>query len=497
MVRAIVFSDEITLWWEKQWELSDGVIYRVTLNGDIVGETVLTHFSLCNLDEKTAYRVKVERIEDGVVKECLASLDLSTPEAKRRIDVSSAPYFAKGDGATLNTEAIQRAIDDCGANDCVYFPKGIFLSGALNLHSDMEIYLDEDATLQGTARVEDYLPKRKSRFEGIEMMCYSSLLNMGELDHSSGPNCRNVIIRGRGSVLGGGTEHCKAVIEYERELLKEYLNENDDYIKTCENDSTIPGRARPRLVNISNAENVILANTTFGFGASWNIHFIYSRNIVTYGCKILSQGVWNGDGWDPDSSEDCVIFDTEFRTYDNSIAIKSGKNPEGNIIARPCSNIRIFDCRGGNCMALGSEMSGGISDIYIWDCDFSAPPSGIGLKVTKKRGGYIKRVRIRNSRFVNIRARCVSFNDDGEAAKTTPQVEDILFENITLTGDTRKNDGKPVELIQILGVDGEENYFRNITLNRVLVPAQKNNSQAQINIKNVKDLTLKNITFYE
>lgn len=497
MVHSLIFSDEITLFWDKQWELRDGVIYRVTLNGEIVGETPLTHFSLYRLTEKSAYSVSVERIEDGKVCECLATLDLRTPAAKRKIDVSAAPYFAKGDGATLNTEAIQRAIDDCGANDSVYFPKGVFLSGALNLHSDMEIYLEEGATLQGTSRVEDYLPKRKSRFEGIEMMCYSSLLNMGELDHSSGPNCRNIVIRGKGSVFGGGAEHCNAVIEREREILKDYLRENADYVKTCENDSTIPGRARPRLVNISNAENVILANTTFGFGASWNIHIVYSRNIITYGCKILSQGVWNGDGWDPDSSENCVIFDTEFRTYDNSIAIKSGKNPEGNIIARPCSDIRIFNCRGGNCMALGSEMSGGISDIYIWDCDFSIPPSGMGLKVTEKRGGYIRRVRVRNCAFVNIRARCVSFNDDGESAETLPQVEDIIFENITLTGPKPRGEGNPTELIQIFGIGGEENYFRDITLSGVRIPALEGSSHGQINIKNVKNLVLKDITFFE
>ena len=272
--------------------------------------------------------------------------------------------------------------------------------------------------------------------------------------------------------------------------------DNEEFVKSCENDSTVPGRARPRLVNISNCENVILANTTFGYGASWNIHFIYSRNIVTYGCRILSEGVWNGDGWDPDSSENCVIFDTEFKTYDNSIAVKSGKNPEGNIIGRESADIRIFNCRGGNCMALGSEMSGGIRNVYIWDCDFGTHPSGIGIKVTKKRGGYIRHVRVRNCRFVNIRARCVSFNDDGEAAPDIPSVEDVVFENITLTGNRRGGD-KPTELILLSGIDGEENYFRKITLRGVRIPAMSGDALGQINIKGVKDLTIEKLSFYE
>ena len=52
---------------------------------------------------------------------------------------------------------------------------------------------------------------------------------------------------------------------------------------------------------------------------------------------------WNGDGWDPDSSEICTIFGCTFDTGDDAIAIKSGKNPEGNEINRPCERIRIFD----------------------------------------------------------------------------------------------------------------------------------------------------------
>ncbi len=498
MINTIIFSDEITLWWDKQWELADGVLYRVALNGKTIGETTKTHFSCNDLCPETKYVIKVERLdENGMSAEVLGFLDITTPKAKKRIDVTAAPYHAVGDGKTMNTDALQRAINDCGADACVYFPAGVYLSGALDLHSDMELYLDEGATLQGTANVEDYLPKRLSRFEGIEMMCYSSLLNMGTLDHTSGPNCRNIVIRGGGTVSGGGEALCNAVIDSERERLREYLAANAEYVKTCENDRTIPGRARPRLVNISNCENVIMAGVTFQYGAAWNVHFVYSRNITTYGCRILSQGVWNGDGWNPDSSENCVIFNTEFRTHDNSIAVKSGKNPEGNKIGRPCVGVRIFDCHGRSCMALGSEMSGGISEVYIWDCDFTEADSGLGIKVTGKRGGYVRNVRVRNCKFVNLRMRSVHFNDDGEPADTVAVVEDVLFENLELTGVSVSPTGerKPTELLLLSGLDGAENHFKRFTFDGVRIRCRDDGSLQQINIKNMKNLTLKNISF--
>ena len=120
------------------------------------------------------------------------------------IDITKAPYNAVGDGKTLNTKAIQSAIDDCPKDGCVMIPSGTFMTGALRLHSNMELYLAKGAILQGTANPEDYLPRIWSRFEGTEMECYSSLLNLGTLDHTAGPNCENVILRGKGTITSGG-----------------------------------------------------------------------------------------------------------------------------------------------------------------------------------------------------------------------------------------------------------------------------------------------------
>ena len=214
-VNQIVFSDEITLWWDKEWDCSDAISYRACLSGggcEMEKHPTSTHVTFASLTPNTGYEIALFRIEENGAETSLVNLKVQTKEAKKRIDVTKAPYSCVGDGQALNTHALQRALDDCTPDACVYFPAGVYLSGALTVHSDTEIYLDEGATLQGSARAEDYLPRIKSRFEGLEMECYSSLLNMGTLDHASGANCRNIVIRGKGAILGGGLALCNEMI---------------------------------------------------------------------------------------------------------------------------------------------------------------------------------------------------------------------------------------------------------------------------------------------
>ena len=382
--------------------------------------------------------------------------------------MTKAPYMAAGDGVTMDTRAIQRAIDDCGAGDVVYLPGGIYKTGALRLHSNMELYLEEGATLQGTDNPEDYLPRIWSRFEGTELSCYSSLLNMGELDHKSGANCENILIRGKGTIASGGRSLAKNVIDLETERLKEELAALGDKIKEYEKPETIPGRVRPRLINISNCQNVRISGVTLKDGASWNVHMIYSDHIVTDHCKFYSQDVWNGDGWDPDSSSNCAIFGCVFYTGDDSIAIKSGKNPEGNQIGRPSCNIKIFDCKCafGHGITIGSEMSGGVENVKIWDCDMGASLCGIEIKGTKKRGGYVRKVHVRDCRAARVMFHSVTYNDDGTGAAETPVFEDCIFERMQITGKCFDHDGAYHEAncIELVGFEQPGHALRNILL---------------------------------
>lgn len=513
-MNTVIFENEITLYWEKQWELPDGVEYRAKLDGQIVGETVKTHFSFQGLQAETEYSVCVERLdESGDVAEILYQAMLRTLKAKRRIDVTKSPYNAVGDGKTMNTTAIQRALDDCKENDCVYIPQGTFLTGALDMHSDSELYVERGAILKGSESADDYLPKIKSRFEGTECMCYRSLINIGVLDHKAGYTTRNVIIRGGGIIFGGGAPLYDSIIDAEKIRLAKYLKENQDYVKTCENENTIPGRARGRLIGINNCENVLISGLTLGYGASWNVHFVYSRNVITYGCKILSDNwesedgtlkmeeVHNGDGWDPDSSEDCTIFNTYFFTRDDAVAIKSGKNPEGNFINRPTKNIRVFDCSGKlRGVALGSELSGGISDIKIWDCDFFDGKSGFSVKTTRKRGGYVKNITVRNCGFASMLLRAdYPTNDDGVGVDELTNVENLFFENIKIKGvyPYLNKAEKYYYTLYLCGFDEKDHYLNNLRLKNVQLYGRADGDMQSVKIKNVKNLSIENIRYID
>ena len=502
LAKYVIFEDEITVFWEKEWDMPDGVKYSVSLNGEIKETTEKTHFEFTKLNPNTKYTVCIERLNEKLeADKTIFNEVLCTVSAKEKLDVTKPPFNAVADGKTLNTTALQLAFDSCKPNQKVYFPKGIYMTGALNVHSDTEVYLEEGAVLQGSAEVNDYAPKILSRFEGKEMQCYRPLINMGIMDKNGDYNCKNISIRGGGTVSGGGEKLCWAVIESERERLKDFLEANAEYVKTCENNNTIPGRARPRLVSINNCENVVLSNVTFQYGAAWNIHFVYSKNIITYGCTIKSRGVWNGDGWDPDSSEDCYIFNTLFQTHDDCIAIKSGKNPEGNIINRPTRNIYVFDCIGNNGVAIGSELSGGIDGVYSWDCDLSSGEAGYRIKTTRKRGGYVRNLKVKNCKTIEIRIYTgYCCNDDGESSGELTLIENIYFENVSLNGISHDPNSDAIKLvppIYLQGFEEPERYIKNITLKNITVCTSKEKELPPIRIENVENLNIQNLNYQE
>ena len=498
-MNTIIFNDEITLFWDlpENYEQGDG--YILFRGGKKTAESLKTHFKLKNLKPETEYEIRIEHVDkSGKLKSVLIEKTIVTNAEKKKTDVTKAPYNAVGDGTVLNTKILQKAIDDCKKGECVYIPKGVYLTGSLNLHSDMELFLDEGAVLKGSTEAEDYLPKRPSRFEGYEMMCYSSLINMGEMDHTKGYNCENVVIRGGGTISGGGKELRQNILDIERERLKSYIESLGEEAKTYENSDTIPGRARPRLVNMSNCKNIIISNVTMEYGPAWNVHMIYSENIITEGCTIRSKGVSNGDGWDPDSSVNCTIFDTDFDTGDDMVAIKSGKNPEGDKIARPSVNIKVFDCRGrGHGCAIGSEMSGGVSEVSIWDCDFSKAFGGIVIKGTPQRGGYIKNISVKNCVLSIIQVlSSVTYNNDGAAAEDMPYFENFEFSDILvqgITGHCNTGEFSTSPAVYLSGFEKEGHRLKNVKLKNITLPRHADGSEQYIKMIACEGVSFENI----
>lgn len=496
MIKAISYAREIVLYWNLPENYVSGNKYKIYIDGAYVGETSKCHFKVCELVPDTKYEFAVEMV--GVNSFLIGKLICSTELEKEKIDITKAPYNAVGDGETMNTKNIQKAIDDCKKNQCVYIPSGDYMTGSLFLHSDMEIYLEQGAILHGTYNVKDYEPKIKSRFEGQEMMCYAGLLNIGELDRENGYNCFNVRISGHGTICGGGKTLAQNVVNIETVLLKDYLELLGNEINKCECTQTIPGRARPRLINISCAQNITISGIKIMNGASWNVHMIYSDNIVTYGCLFHSQGVWNGDGWDPDSSTNCTLFGSEFFTGDDAVAIKSGKNPEGNIINKPCEHIRVFDCVShfGHGITIGSEMSGGVNDVHIWNCDMNNSVYGVEIKGTKKRGGYVRNIFVRHCKVCRILMHSVGYNDDGESAPEVPIFEDCTFENMQITARIKNKECEEeyCEAIELSGFDVPGHFIKNIKFKNIKIDNETESRRQQIYLQCCEGITFDNIS---
>lgn len=532
-IRSVVTYDSIVVYWQKTGETAEK--YELYLDGVLSGETEKTHYEFRGLKPETAYTVTIRAVweKDSDVEGksvraqslCLTQnhgdvenhgaeryvgevvysgaaqdfveLRLTTEKVGRRIDVTQAPYCAAGDGKAMDTAAIQKALDDCGAGETVYFPAGTYLTGALRLHSDMELYLEEGAILQGTDEPEDYLPRIWSRFEGIEQECYSSYLNLGELNHEESWNCRNVTIRGKGTIASGGRSLAEKVIASETERLKSYLASLGDKIDECEKPETIPGRVRPRLIHMANCQNIYLSGVTFRDGASWNLQMIYSDNIVTEGCTFYSTDVWNGDGWDPDSSTNCTIFGCMFYTGDDAIAVKSGKNLEGNEIARPTEHVWIFDCKSafGHGITIGSEMSGGVSDVQIWDCDMGSSLCGIEIKGTRKRGGYVRDVHVRDCSAARVLFHSVGYNDDGIAASRPPVFENCSFERMRILGEYFDHDSEwvPCEAIELVGFDEPGHELKNIIFRDIIIGSSRLSRRQSISLQYCENITLERI----
>jgi len=504
---ATLASESLTLVWDKPEEYADITGYIVYQDGVKIAQTAKnkTHYTVKGLKADTHYEFYVESvIEDDIENKSnnksTTILKVKTSSQGEIIDVSKSPYNIDVTGKSISTQVLQRAIDDCPKGGTVLVPKGaLILTGALELKSNMTLQVD--GIIKASLDPSDYIIREENReqykgrvnkdgliltrYEGWEMYCYRSLLNAGYLnpDNRMEVTCENLRICGEGTIYGGGNELGTAMKQLyaDKEKYPEYVSDG------------IGGRrTRGRLLGFIQCKNVHLTGINIENPSCWTVHMIYCDTITTHGVSIKSRGIDNGDGWDPDSSSNLMIFDTAFDTGDDCIAVKSGKNPDGNRVNIPTKNVRIFDLKmlGGNGMAIGSEQSGGVEGIYMRDCVIQNTRYGLELKAHKTRGGYIKNVRMVDCVIDRFMAHSVNYNSDGEPAPNLPYFKDIVIKNTTIDGK-----GRAVELI---GFTKEEDdnikdyYVHNVLLDNVIL-GNTNDETKEIFLKACHKVTFKNV----
>ena len=426
----------------------------------MIGKADRCNYTISHLQPATSYTVHVAAEgADGKLSAASGNIQFTTRAKSKLLNILD--FGVKTDSTVLNTAAIQQAINQCPKGGTVLIPRGVFLSGALHLKSDMTLYLAAGAVLKGSTNPEHYLPVIKNRFEGWEMETYASLINAGVLSRGGDYNVENLSIRGEGTIRGGGTPLGKAMI------------------------AAKGMRGRGRLICLMNCRNVELAGLQVIDPPCWTIHYIYSNNITCRNLNIISTAE-NGDGIDPDSSTDCYIFNCRFSNGDDCIAIKSGKNPEGYTVGKPTTNVQITSCifDEGHGISIGSEISGGIKDVLVRDCKAGNLINGLQIKGTPERGGVVENVVVKDCHLRRIFILTkLPYNNDGAAAPTMPIFRNFLFSNIRMT-ESPDNEN----IIKINGFTNPAHYTSNIRFENMVLP-----KQTIITINNSNAVTFKNV----
>ena len=367
-------------------------------------------------------------------------------------------YGAVAEGA-ICTDAFRKAIEACNeaGGGRVLVPKGEFLSGAIHLLSNVELHLVEEATIKFSTNPKDYLPVVLTRFEGCELYNYSPLIYALEQE--------NIAVTGKG-VLDGqasldnwwkwkGKNRDDAFSQKEPNSNPRLLKMMMEGVPTEERIFGDGYYLRPSFVQPYKCKNVLIEDITIIRPPMWMIHPVLSENITVRGVTVVSPDAPNGDGCDPEASKDILIEDCEFNTGDDCIAIKSGRNRDGYDIGIPTQNVIIRNCKmldGHGGVVLGSETSGGVSNVYVYNCEMSSPnlERALRLKSNKIRGGVIENVFLRDIKVGVVNNAAIRINQNYHTKAANSPIRYTTYRNIFVENMTCE---KADYAIQIMGLE--------------------------------------------
>lgn len=368
----------------------------------------------------------------------------------RMVDIRD--HGAVAGGEVKNTAAFAKAIAACAeaGGGRVLVPAGRWLTGPIHLRSNIELHLAEDAVVLFSDRPEDYLPPVLVRVGGVELHNYSPFVYARD--------CENVAITGPGRLDGNATawhawktKEARAIFQ----LAPQGVPVEERVFGTPE------AAIRPNFVVFLNCRNVLMEGFTIGGGANWTIHPVYCENVIIRRMRVLTDGP-NNDGIDPDSCRNVLIEHCVFDTGDDCVVLKSGYNEDGWRVARPMENLVMRWCssrRGHGGLVIGSEMSGDVRNVYMYDCEFEGTDRAVRIKSRRGRGGVVENVWVENIRVKDMQYEVVIMNMDYSADRNQAANERApLFRNVHLKNITA--DGAPVA-IRLTGL--EDSLIQNIT----------------------------------
>lgn len=368
-------------------------------------------------------------------------------------------------------EAINQAITQCSlqGGGKVVIPTGTFYTGPITLKSNVNLHIEEGATLKFLTDQSLYFPAVITRWEGID--CY----NAHPLIYAYGET--NIAITGKGILDGQGSNDtwwymCGAPQYGWKEGMKGQRNGGREKLLMYGETSTpiyqrimTPDDAlRPQFINFYSCQQVLIEGITLLNSPFWVIHPLFCESLIVRGVTIFNRGP-NGDGCDPESCKNVLIEDCVFDTGDDCIAIKSGRNQDGRKWNIPSENIIVRNCfmkNGHGGVVIGSEISGGYKNLFVENCQMASPDLDrvIRIKTSTCRGGVIENVFVRNVNVGQCREAVLRINLQYENRENcqrgyTPTVRNVHLKNV--------NCQKSELGILIIGLD-DDTLVNNITV---------------------------------
>jgi len=355
-------------------------------------------------------------------------------------DFAITDFGAVAGGKEMATDSIRRAIEAChkAGGGRVTVPPGVFLTGAIRLVSNVNLYLARGATLRFSTDPSAYLPAVRVRWEGIECMNYSPLIYAFEQE--------NIAVTGEGTLDGAASDEnwwawARRGPDRTTRAGADVRALNEMGEKGVPVEQRVFGSGhflRPNFIVPYRSRNVLIEGVTILGSPMWEVNPVLCTNVIVRGLKINSHGP-NNDGCDPDSSRDVLIENCLFDVGDDCIAIKSGRNEDGRRVGVPVENLVVRGCTmkdGHAGVAIGSEVSAGCRNVYIEDCRMDSPnlDRALRLKSNARRGGIIENIFMRKVEVGRVAEAILTVDflyEEGAKGSFPPVARNIEIDNIT------------------------------------------------------------------